>query len=118
LVEGGVNVAIGTDNIRDPFNPFSNADPLFHASVAALACHMVGIHDYRTVLRLLTVTASAILGFDRRDLGIGAQADVVVFDAQSLDGLLDGATRRVAIIRRGYLSDDVGAVRTGSIWTS
>jgi cytosine deaminase len=109
LMKGGVRVAIGTDNIRDPFNPFSSADPLLHATVAALACHMVGDADFVTLLRLMSVVPSSILGTGRHDLEPGAEGDVVIFQSQSMDELLNGLANRFAIIRRGSRADEAAA---------
>jgi cytosine deaminase len=102
LISGGVRVAIGTDNIRDPFNPFSGPDPLQHASIAALASHMIGAVDYRAVLRLMTIDAAAVMRLPAHDLSPGSPGDLVIFDTGALDGLLDGPVSRTAV-RRGSL---------------
>lgn len=40
FVEAGVNVLIGSDNVRDYFYPYGNADPLESAFLASLAGHL------------------------------------------------------------------------------
>lgn len=40
LLDGGVNVACGSDNVQDPFLPAGNADPLLAAQVLGLAAQL------------------------------------------------------------------------------
>ena len=103
LQSAGVRVAVGTDNIRDPFNPYVNTDLIGHAVFTALACHFVTSKDFLTVLRLHTEAAAGIMGLKSYGLGPGCVADLVVFEAHSLEDLLDGAQERRWVLKRGNL---------------
>jgi cytosine deaminase len=103
LRNGGVHVAVGTDNIRDPFDPFGNADPIQNAVLAAFVCHLVTPEDFWTMLELHTSTAAKLMGLSHYGLTPGCRADLVVLGAHSLDELLDGETNRRWVLKRGRI---------------
>jgi cytosine deaminase len=103
LQAGGVRVAVGPDNIRDPFDPFGNTDLIQNAVLASLACHLVTPEDFWTMLGLHTWTAAEIMRLPSYGLAPGCQADLVVFEARGLDDLLDGDTARTWVLKRGRI---------------
>ncbi len=54
LVESGVNVAVSTNNVQNPFTPFGDADLLRVANLLATAAHMGTVDDLVLVLRMAT----------------------------------------------------------------
>jgi cytosine deaminase len=82
LLDGGVPVRFGTDNVRDWFYPFGDGDMLETAQVAVLAAH---IDDDAELL------AAICDGW--RSFNEGAAADLVLLPAVSLD---DALARRPA----------------------
>jgi cytosine deaminase len=121
LQRGGVRVAVGTDNIRDPFLPFGNADLVQNAIVAALACHLVRTEDFIDMLRFHTTAPAKIMGLADYGLAEGCAADLLVLHARSLDAMLDGERAPHWVVKRGrvvaesafiaslYLQEDDGA---------
>ena len=103
LQAAGVRIAVGPDNIRDPFNPFGNTDLIQNAVLAALAFHLVTPEDFWTMLRLHTSAAAEIMGLARYGLAPGCSADLVVFAARSLGDLLDGEAARTWVLKRGRI---------------
>jgi len=101
LHEGGVRVAVGTDNIRDPFDPFGNADVIQNAFLAAIACHLGGVDDFWSMLDFHTSAAATIMRLPDYGIAPGCYADLAVFEARSLDDLLDGDTSRRWVVKRG-----------------
>jgi cytosine deaminase len=101
LRAAGVQVAVGTDNIRDPFMPFGNTDLLQNAIVSALACHLVTDDDFVEMLRLHTVAPARLMRLEGYGLEPGRYADLVVFSARSIDELLAGETTRRWVFKRG-----------------
>jgi cytosine/creatinine deaminase len=81
-LRAGVTVRFGTDNVRDWFFPFGDADPLTTAYVGALATHVDAPEDL----------TSLICG-GRTHIAIGEVADLVLVPASSLD---DAIGRRPA----------------------
>ncbi|MEP7300253.1 MAG: amidohydrolase family protein [Caldimonas sp.] len=76
-LRAGVEVRFGSDNVRDAFFPFGDADPLDECYVAALATHL------ESTPRLLAATCGG-----RSGLAVGDVADVVLIPALSFDDAL------------------------------
>lgn len=113
LRAANVNVAVGTDNIRDPFDPYGNTDLIQNAILASLACHMVTEQDFMEMLSLHTVAPAQIMGLAKYGLASGDEASLVVLEARSLADLLDGDTARRVVLKRGL---SVGAAPLKSLY--
>ena len=100
-VRAGVAVRLGTDNVRDWFFPFGDADLLESGYVAALAAHLDAPAD------LL-----AALCDGRRGLTVGEPADLVLIRAGSLDDALARRPSDRVLLRKGQRSGpcDFGTV--------
>jgi cytosine deaminase len=80
LRESGVPVALGGDNVQDPFNPVGRSDPLETASLAVMAAHQLPDAAYD----LVSNDVRRVLGHDAADVVVGAPADFLVIDAASV----------------------------------
>ena len=80
LRESGVSVALGGDNVQDPFNPVGRSDPLETASLAVMAAHQLPDAAYD----LVSNGVRRVLGHDAVDTVVGAPADFLVIDAASV----------------------------------
>ncbi len=92
LIEAGVPVRFGSDNVSDVFYPYGDADPLETAWLAAIAAQL----DDESV-----VLAGVCDG--RRRLAVGDPADLVVVDTPSLQ---EGLARRPGgrtVVRAGRI---------------
>ncbi len=90
LRDGGVNVCLATNNIRNAFTPFNNGDPLATAMLAVAACHLGGADDLPSVLPMLTTNAARALRIDDYGLAVGCRADLVLLDTRSvIDAVID-----------------------------
>ena len=90
LVEAGVPVRLGSDNVGDVFYPYGDADPLEAAWLAALAAHV----DDEDVL------LAGICG-GRTRLEEGGPADLVLVDADSVRDALARRPAGRAVFRAG-----------------
>ena len=98
LLEAGVNVVTGTDNVQDPFQPLGNYDLLAASNLTALAAHMTGRTQMLETLEMTTTRAAKVLGLEHHGLQVGCNADLVVIDAQSkLEALAQVSTNRMVI---------------------
>ncbi|WP_458461773.1 amidohydrolase family protein [Paenibacillus sp.] len=79
----GVNVAVGVNNVRNPFTPFGKADPLEVAWLLAVTSYMGGKRDASTLTNMLTYNAAQALSIENYGLKVGAPADMVLFREQS-----------------------------------
>jgi cytosine deaminase len=103
LLDGGVHVSFGTDNIRDPFNPLGNTDMIHNALLTAYACHMATAEDFETTLRLCTVNAAEIMKLPGYGLKAGGFADIVVLDAPNPEEVLATQATATYVFKRGRL---------------
>lgn len=81
LVENSVPVLIGSDNIRDPFNPFGNSNLLEELLIASHGVHMGGENDLNRLFDMVSIVSGKVLGFDY-EIKEKTQANFVVIDAK------------------------------------
>lgn len=103
LQAAGVRVAVGPDNIRDPFNPYLNADLITNSILTAITCHMVTTDDFTTVVDLHTNEPAKIMRLPRYGHKPECYADLVVLEAQSVPDLLDGRRQPLLVFKRGHV---------------
>jgi cytosine deaminase len=101
LLDAGVNVAFASNNIRDAFVTFGDADMLEQALLGALAAHL---DDWDTVLDMVTSRPAALMGLAHRNgVEIGMDADLVLLDARSAEEAIGAQVEKLYVIRRGRI---------------
>lgn len=102
LLEAGVRVGLSSNNVRNGFTPFGNADVLDIALFLAQTSHLGTPDDFRRLIKMATVDAAHIVGVaDRYGIRPGADADLVVLAAATPeDAMLSRAHRRF-VLKRG-----------------
>ena len=99
LIESGVLVAGGADNVQDPFNVIGRCDPLETASLLVTVAH-------RTVaeaLAMVTSQARAVMGLATPGFEPGAPGDFVAIAAGSVrEAIAEQSADRI-VIRGGRL---------------
>jgi cytosine/creatinine deaminase len=93
LLEAGVTVAAGGDNLRDPFNPVGRADPLETASLLVTAGHLRPDEAYTAV----SAGARAAMGLPEVQVAAGFPAELLAVQASSLGEAIAGGTSRIVI---------------------
>jgi cytosine/creatinine deaminase len=93
LLDAGVTVAAGGDNLRDPFNVVGRADPLETASLLVTAGHLTPEEAYGAV----SVGARAAMGLAEVRVEAGFPAELLAVRASSLGQAIAGGTSRVVI---------------------
>lgn len=87
-----VNVALGTDNIRDIFYPFGNGSMIREMHLLANACRMRTEGDVAEILRMATFNGAGLVlkgkGYDEYGIGEGKRADLIVAGAETGRGVL------------------------------
>lgn len=101
LMEAGINVSCGTDNMRDPFVRFGDADPLKAMLLLSQLTKQLHNAGLEKVWQTMTSNAARMLRLESYGLAPGCLADLIVLDAQSVpDAILQQSTR-LAVIKRG-----------------
>lgn len=98
LRDGGVNVCIATNNIRNAFTPYGNGDIFQTTMLAIPVAHLGGAADLPTVLPMITENPARALKLAGYGIGQGKQANLVVLDTKSVhDAIIDIPTRLFVI---------------------
>ena len=103
LLERGVNVSFGSDNVRDPFHPIGDYDPLKAANLGVIAAHMSAASQMLTTLEMVSSHPARALQLPDHGLTVGSSADFVVLDGTSALEVLSRIPARVAVYKRGQL---------------
>ncbi|MBI1416806.1 MAG: amidohydrolase family protein [Limimaricola sp.] len=88
LARRGVDIIVGTDNVRDAFCPIGRHDPIHSLGLAVLAGHLdppFGRH-----LHTITSTARRAMGLEPLNIEGAAVADLLVCPVPSLSDLISG----------------------------
>jgi cytosine deaminase len=101
LRDAGVNVAISTNNIVNPFTPYGHPDPLRQALVAAMAAHLGNLDQLAWLLDLVTVNAARAIGLEGYGLAEGCRADLVVLDASDSAQAITEQAEKLWVIKAG-----------------
>jgi cytosine deaminase len=99
LIDAGVRVAGGADNVRDPFNPVGRSDAFETASLLVIAGHLTPAEAWH----LVSDGARSVMGLPAAGPHVGARADLLALPATSLaQAIAEGPADRL-VIHRGQL---------------
>lgn len=101
LRDGGVNICLATNNIRNAFTPFGTGDLLNIAQLALPVCHLGGADDQATVLPMLTTNPAKALGLNQYGLAVGNDADLVLLDTRAVRDVILDLPARLMVLKRG-----------------
>ncbi len=106
LAEAGVNVAVASDNTRDPFYAYGDLDMLEVFREATRIVHFD--HSDRPWLKLLGPAPASIMGLpDAGLIAVGKPADLVITRARTLNELLSRPWSDRLVIVRGKSIDRI-----------
>lgn len=101
LRAAGVNVALSTNNIVNPFTPYGHSDLLRQALVAAMAAHLGNLDQLAWLLELVTTNPARAIGLEGYGLGEGCRADLVVLDARDPAQAITEQAEKLFVIKGG-----------------
>ncbi|MFD1124059.1 amidohydrolase family protein [Lentilactobacillus raoultii] len=104
LRDGGVNVSLSTNNIRNPFTPFGNGDIMQVGFLAVPVAHLGGLNDLPTVLDMLTYNPAKALRLDRYGIQVGDKADLVLLDTKRKNDSVIDIPERLYVIKNGRIT--------------
>lgn len=104
LWDAEVRTAFSSNNVRNAFTPYGNADPLETGLFLAQVAHLGSPDDLRRVLEMATTGSARVAGIEASyGVRVGAAADLVVLDATDpVSALLDRSPRRY-VLKAGRL---------------
>jgi cytosine/creatinine deaminase len=101
LVDAGVNVCAGQDDIDDPYYPFGRGDQLEVASFAAHVARFTKADEIEYSLRMVTYNAARALRLDSYGLEVGCRADIVILEGKSLREAMRMQLPRPYVVKDG-----------------
>jgi cytosine deaminase len=104
LLDAGVNVAVATNNVQNPFTPFGDCDLLRVANLLATAAHLGTADDLVRVLALATDHGARALRLADYGLREGARADLVVLDCRTPAEAVAALPERLWVVKNGRVS--------------
>jgi cytosine deaminase len=111
LLDAGIPVAAGADNLRDPFNPAGSGDPFETTSLLMTAAHL----SAREALDAVTTGARTVLGLPRAGLTVGDRADLVLVPDAPLGDVLAGMEHARVVLAAGRVVADTRVHRSLSL---
>ena len=101
LRAAGVNIAISTNNIVNPFTPYGHPDLLRQALVAAMAAHLGNLDQLAWLPELITTNAARAIALEGYGLAEGCRADLVVLDARDAAQAITEQSEKLYVIKAG-----------------
>ncbi|HWD95453.1 MAG TPA: cytosine deaminase [Acidimicrobiales bacterium] len=102
MLNAGVNVAFGHDDIMDPWYPLGTANPVQIALVGAHATQLTSPDEIAECYRMVTDRAAAVLGVSERyGVAEGKPANVIVIPALNSFDVVRRQVRPTHVISRG-----------------
>ncbi|MDD2695868.1 MAG: amidohydrolase family protein [Anaerolineales bacterium] len=103
LIEAGVNVACGQDDLNNMFYPFGQMDQLEVANFVAHAAHLSSPDLIRQAFDMPRYHAAKIWRFPDYGIRLGAPANLILINAQSAVDAIRRQPERLAVIREGKI---------------
>jgi cytosine deaminase len=103
LLEAGVNVACGQDDLQNMFYPYGRMDPLEVALITAHAAHLGAPDEIQSAFDMPRYHAAKLWRLDDYGVRVGAKANLVVLAAKSAVEALRLQPDRHYVIRNGRI---------------
>lgn len=112
FLEGGVDVAMGQDDIDDPYYPFGRGDMLELAWMMVHAAQLSTPEELEEAFDMITYNGARGMGIEGYGLSKGSRADLVVLDAPSVHEALRTQAARTHVIKAGRVVGTTQVTRT------
>ena len=103
LLQCGVLVFAGSDNIRDAWSPFGNGDMVERAMLIAYMSGMKSDADLSAAFNLATESAARAIDLEGYGLAVGNAADLVMFGTGSIQEAVVSHAPRDVVIKNGRI---------------
>jgi cytosine deaminase len=108
----GINVALGHDDVLDPWYPLGSHDMLEVAHMGVHALHMGGVQEMEALFNAVTYNAAKVMGLEGYGLEPGCRADMVVLQASDPIQALRLKSARSQVIRGGRVIAETPEVKS------
>lgn len=103
MVEEGVNVVYSSNNIRNAFTPFGDADLITVGYLLQVSQQMGTEEQRRSVLDMCTYNAAKANNIEDYGIKVGANADLVVYESKDISNLINDQPYLRYVMKRGNI---------------
>ena len=103
LLDRGVTMSFGQDCVRDTFYPYGSADMLQAAFVTSHVAQLSLPHERERVFSMCTEDAAKIMRLSNYGLEVGAPANLVITEAQTIEKSIALQPIRRYVIKNGKI---------------
>lgn len=101
LLEIGTLIGLGSDNVRDFFNPLGSGDVKQVALLLSYIHRFFTEDETQSIWKMITEDGAKLLGYTDYGIEVGALANITLLDAQSAKEVIAQQASTYAIIRKG-----------------
>ncbi len=101
LLHHGVNCALSTNNVLNPFTPFGDCSLIRQANAYANICHVGSRADTRECFNMITSRSARLMNIDDYGIEIGRSADFVMIDAAAPEQAIAELSPVLGAFKRG-----------------
>ena len=103
LLNAGVKMAIGSDNVKDFFNPLGSGDIKQVALLLAYVKRMFLKEEIESIWNMITKGGAEVIGYDDYGIYEGNKANITVLDAKSPQDVIANQTMVKLMLRNGCI---------------
>jgi cytosine deaminase len=103
LIEAGVSVTLGTDNIRDTFSVYNSVDMLDRIKMLGYRCRFKRDDEIEMLLEVATNNGARVMGDQNYGFEVGKQADFFVLPGENPVQVVMDQPKRTYVFKRGKL---------------
>lgn len=108
-LDAGITVCSGSDGIRDCWHPYGTADMLERAIFLGQRNYLSRDRDILRVIEVVTSGGAKVMGIEDYGVKIGANADLVLVDGETLAEAVASCRPRRLVLKRGRVAARDGA---------
>ncbi len=103
LLNAGIRVGLGSDNIRDFFNPLGSGDIKQAALLLSYVHRFFTLSEQAAIWRMITTDGARILKLADYEIRVGAPANLTVLDALTPQTVIAYGAQPVLLVRSGQV---------------
>jgi cytosine deaminase len=101
LLHAGVNCALSTNNVLNPFTPFGDCSLIRMANLYANICQVGARIDIRECFNMITMRSAALMRLRDYGIEVGKSADLVVLDCNDPETAVAELVQPIYSFKRG-----------------
>lgn len=102
LIKNETLLGLGSDNVRDFFNPLGSGDVKQVALLLSYIHRFFTKEETESIWKMITVDGAKLIGYKDYKINVGADANVTILNAKTPKEVLANQSATFSLIRRGH----------------